>query len=139
MDVFDSVNDRPIYLYNLFWACTEDLCSSYRIDDKICGIIDDKVYMRYRSVVINDKIVPIMDSVSLIQLPDNAIMIVMGGDYEHDIKKLCNDKELEEKFEVIYYWPNKEGRNAQFYYNKYKFEGKRNVIVFRNGIPIKSL
>ncbi len=132
-EAFKNIHNRPVYLVRNFKGCIKDLCALHDIINDIQGVFDDAQYENYRSCVIEDRVVPILSMTGIFSLPENAVIILLGGDYKKDFLELSEFPGAEKHFPVVYYFPNQEGRYAYSYLQKYESKSLENIIVFRSG------
>ena len=131
--VVKDINNRPVYIFHYFKGCMRDLCSRYDILEKIKGVIDDIQYESYRSCVVNNCVIPLLNTDSIVGLPENAVLIILGGWYKRDFFELSEKQGVADRFSEVYFFPNKEGRYAYQYSKVYEKHPLENIIVFRSG------
>ncbi len=132
-EAFKSIHNRPIYLVRNFRGCINDLCSSFDILNDIQGVFDEEQFEYYRSCVIGKRVVPLLNMKSIFSLPQNAVIILLGGNYKREFEKLSEISGIEDYFPVVYFFPNKEGRYAYSYRKEYEKRPLENIIIFRSG------
>lgn len=132
-EAFKKIHNRPVYLVRNFRGCINDLCALHDILNDIQGVFDEEQYKHYRSCVIGERVVPLLDMKSIFSLPENAVIILLGGNYRLEFDKLSGIARLEKRFPIVYFFPNKEGRYAYSYRKKYKNKPLENIIIFRSG------
>lgn len=123
----------PIYLLRYFKGCVKDLCAAYDVLNDIQGIFDDGQYETYRSCVAGDRVVPLLQMADILNVPQNAVLIILGGWYKKEFAELAKIQGVQALFSTVYFFPNKEGRYAYHYSKLYEKRPLENIIIFRSG------
>ena len=133
-DMEISVNaNTAIYLIGYYKSCAEELCKSYDVLDNIKGVIDDNLYKNYRSVVIGNHVIDVLEKRYIESLSGEEILIILGGDYKVRYEKLVSSKPIISKCRM-YFFPGLEGRYMHSVIQKYKEKELKDIIIFRSGV-----
>ena len=128
-----EIENSSIYLLRYFTGCIKDLCALYDIKKNIQGIFDNALYGNYRSCVVEDHVVSLLHTDSILDLPQNTVLIILGGWYKKEFTELLKIQGVEKHLSVVYYFPNKEGRYAYHYRKMYEKFPLKDIIIFRSG------
>lgn len=128
-----KIENKKIYCYEYSASYLQELCEKYSIINHIRMIFDDSVRNQGTHMVM-DKEVMVCGSEILTQEDMSEAAFVITSDYHYEVyEKLKLISTINQYFDTIYYFANKETEYEEQYRLRYRYTPLQNVIIFRSG------
>ena len=131
-EVYSKLNNKPVCIIFYSEAHIKELCNEYNIYKNICGVVDDyeRIWGKqkiggYEFEVTSPKL---LDS-----LPKDAVLLIACYRPKEAFEWLKTLPQVQDKFPVVYFYPDKELRYDIQYREKYKNTALGNIILFCSG------
>lgn len=131
-EVFDVIRHSKVYLIGRSEAYWAELCDTFDILPCIASAFDS-AKRRQGSCSVRGKKISVVGFDILERLPDDSILVITDDYFGEIYEQLQTIQSVRNRFQRIYFYPNKETQYDLVYRKKYQDVPLRDLILFRSG------